>query len=95
MGHRGDFLYEDLEFEYNKISRNFMICNRESNIEIVVDDDQVFSQNDPKKDTYGLRHIKHVRITEMATIVIVLQQHALYFQLLSIRSSKVNHPTSA
>jgi len=61
MGHRGDFLCEDLEFEYNKISRNFMIRNRESNIEIVVDDDQVFSQNDPKKDTYGLRYIKHVK----------------------------------
>jgi hypothetical protein len=35
--------------------------NCESNIDLVVDDDKVFGQNNPKKDTYGLRYTKHIK----------------------------------
>lgn len=61
VGRRGDFVYEELQAEYNRISRNLTIRNRERNIDIVVDDDKVFGQNDPKKDTYGLRYTRHVK----------------------------------
>ncbi len=61
VGRREDFVFEELQSEYNIVSRNLTIRNREGNIEIVVDDDKVFGQNDPKKDTYGLRYTQHVK----------------------------------
>jgi hypothetical protein len=61
VGRREDFVYEELQSEYNVVSRNLTIRNREGNIEIVIDDDKVFGQNDPKKDTYGLKYTQHVK----------------------------------
>jgi hypothetical protein len=61
VGRREDFVFEELQSEYNIVSRNLTIKNREGNIEIVVDDDKVFGQNDSKKDTYGLKYTQHVK----------------------------------
>jgi hypothetical protein len=66
-------MYEELQAEYNRISRNLTIRNRPRNIKIVVDDDNVFGQNDPKKDTYGLKYTNMSRTIEMDITVIVPQ----------------------
>jgi hypothetical protein len=88
---RAGYLYEELQAEYNRISQNLMIRNRPENIEIEVDDDKGFGQNDPKKDTYRLKYTNMSRITEMVIIVIVPQRDAHYFQSLHDGRSKVNH----
>ena len=61
VGRRSAFLYEQLQNEYNAIGRELCIANRESHIEIVVDDDKVFYQKDRKKETFGLKYTKHVK----------------------------------
>jgi hypothetical protein len=61
VGRREDFVFEELQSEYNIVSRNLTIRNRQENIEIVVDDDKVFGQNDSNKDTYGLKYCQHVK----------------------------------
>jgi hypothetical protein len=47
FGWREEFCYEELQGEYNKISRGLAIENREQNIEIVVDNDKVFPEKNP------------------------------------------------
>ena len=94
VGRREDFVFEELQSEYNIVSRNLTIRNREGNIEIVVDDDKVFGQNDPKKDTYGLRYTQHVKDNRKG-YAMLLQQHAPYSQLAYNGSNNGNHPISA
>jgi hypothetical protein len=60
-GRAGDFVYEELQTEYNRISRNLTIRNRSGNIDIVVDDDKVFGEIDSSKNSYGLKYVKHVK----------------------------------
>jgi hypothetical protein len=61
VGRRGNFLYEQLQDEYNAIGRKLCIENRRGRIEIVVDDDKVFHQKGQKKDCFGLKYVKHVQ----------------------------------
>jgi hypothetical protein len=61
FGRREDCCYEELQAEFNKISRALTISNRNGEIEIVVDDDKVFIEKNPKFETYGLKWTTHVK----------------------------------
>ncbi len=60
IGRREDFIYEELQDEFNNTSRAITIANRQGNIELVIDDDKVFCGNNKCKDTYSLRYTAHV-----------------------------------
>jgi hypothetical protein len=95
VGRREDFIFEELQSEYNIVSRNLTIRNREGNIEIVVDNDKVFGQNDPKKDTFGLKYTQHVKDNRKGYNCHVAATTCTFSQWAYDGSNKENHPIHA
>ena len=95
IGRREDFIYEELQDEFNKISRAITIANHQGNIKLVIDDDKVFCRNNKCKDTYSLKYTTHVNDNRKAMSATAVQQHALCFLLVSNGSNKESLPIPA